>query len=41
MESGVPHKQEVIQTTSNVFWTMQLARNISKDDEQHFPRITP
>ena len=33
MEGHIPEKQRTIQTTSDVFWTMQLARNISKDDE--------
>ena len=41
MESSFLNKQEIIQTISHVLWIMQLIRNISKDDEQHFLRITP
>ena len=37
MEGSFSDKQEIIQTASNVFQTMQLARNFSKDDEQHIP----
>ena len=40
IESSFLNKQEFIQTTSHVLWTVQLTRNISKDDEQHFLRIT-
>ena len=36
MEGSFPDKQRVIWATSNVFWIMQLARNIPKDDEQYF-----
>ena len=35
MEGHILDQQETIQTTSNVFWTMQLARNLPKDDEQY------
>ena len=33
MEDSFPDEQRVIQATSDVFWTMQLTRNIPKDDE--------
>jgi len=41
MESSFSDEQGFIQTTDHVLWTVQLARNISKDDEQHFLGITP
>ena len=41
MKGSFPNKQRVIQTTSDVFWTMQLTSDISKDDEQYFLEITP
>ena len=41
MESSFPDKQRIVQTASNVFWIMQLTRDISEDDEQHLLRITP
>ena len=40
MEGCVPNQQGTIQTSSDVLQTMQFARNISKNDEQHFPGIT-
>ena len=40
MKSGFPHKQRVIRTPSDIFWTMQFTRNIPKNDEQHCPRTT-
>ena len=40
MEGSLSDKQRIIQTTSDVFWTTQLTRNISKNDEQYFPGIT-
>ncbi len=40
MEGSFPDKQEIIQTASDVFQTMQLTRNILENDEQHFPRTT-
>ena len=40
MEGRVPNQQGTIQTLSDVLWTMQFARNISKDDEQYFLGIT-
>ena len=40
MEGSFPDKQEIIQTTSNVFQTTQLTRNIPENDEQHFPGTT-
>ena len=40
MEGHIPNQQGTIQTLRDVLWTMQFTRNISKDDEQHFPRIT-
>ena len=33
MEGSFSDEKKIIQTTSNVFWTMQLTRNISKNDE--------
>jgi len=33
MKGCILDKQRTIQTTSDVLWAMQLARNISKDDE--------
>ena len=41
IESHLLDKQRSIQTTSHVFWTMQLARNIPKNDEQYIQGITP
>ena len=35
MESHVFNQQGIIRTASDVFRTMQLARDISMDDEQH------
>ena len=40
MEGRFLDKQEIIQTASDVFQTMQLARNIPENDEQHFPGVT-
>ena len=40
MESRIPNQQRIIRTTSYVFWVIQLARNIPKNNEQHFPRAT-
>ena len=40
MEGCILNQQGIIQTTSNIFWTMQLARNLSKDDEQCVLGIT-
>ena len=37
-KSHIPDQQGTIRTSSDVFWTVQLARNVSKDDEQYFPR---
>ena len=33
MESSFSNKQRIIQTASNVFQTMQIARNILEDDK--------
>ena len=41
MESSIPNKQEIIWTTSNVFWIVQFIWNIPKDNEQYLLRITP
>ena len=38
MESGLFDKQRTIQTKNDVLWTMQLARNISTDDDKYLPR---
>ena len=40
MESSFFDEQRIIQATSDVFWVMQLTRNILKDNEQYFLRIT-
>ena len=40
MEGYILDKQRTIQTSSNVLQTMQFTRNLSKNDEQHFPEIT-
>ena len=40
MEGYIFNKQRIIQTMSHVFWAMQLTRNISKNDEQHFLGVT-
>ena len=41
MESCISNQQGTIQTSSDVFWTMQLTGNISKDDEQYCLRTAP
>ena len=38
MESGIPNEQRIIQTRINILLIMQLARNISKNDEQYISR---
>ena len=40
MEGGFPYEQRTIRTPSDVLWIIQFTRNISKNDEQHFPRTT-
>ena len=35
MEGSISDKKRLIQTSGDVFWTMQLTRNISIDDEQY------
>jgi len=40
MEGRIPNQQRTIRTSSDVLQTMQLVRNLSKNDEQHFPGIT-
>ena len=40
MEGCIPNQQRTIQTSSDVLWTMQLARDLSKNNEQHFLEIT-
>ena len=40
MEGHIPNQQKTIQTSSDILWTMQLARNLSKNDEQYFLGIT-
>ena len=35
MESSILNKQKTIQIQSNVFWIIQLTRNISKNDKQY------
>jgi len=41
MKSSFPDKQGAIQTTSDVFQTMQFTGNIPENDKQHFLRVTP
>ena len=38
IESSVSNEQEIIWAKIDVFWTIQLTRNISIDDEQYIPR---
>ena len=38
MEGCIFDKQRAIQTSSNVFWTLQLLRNIPMNDEQYILR---
>ena len=38
MESGFFDKQRIIQTSSDVLWTLQFSRNIPMNDEQYSPR---
>ena len=38
MESGILDKQRTIQTESNIFQTIQLTRNILKNNAKYFPR---
>ena len=40
MEGHIPNQQKTIQTSSDVLWTMQLAKNLSKNNEQYFLGIT-
>ena len=40
MEGCILNQQRTIRISSDVLQTMQLTRNISKDDEQHFLGIT-
>ena len=40
MEGRISHEQRTIRTLSDVLWTMQFTRDIPKNDEQYFPRIT-
>ena len=40
MEGHIPNKQRTIQTSNDVLQTMQLTKNLSKNDEQHFLKIT-
>ena len=40
MEGRIPHEQRTIRTPSDVFRTIQFARNIPKNNEQYFLRIT-
>ena len=40
MEGHIPHQQRTVQTSSDVLWIMQFARNVPKDDKQHFLRVT-
>ena len=39
MEGRIPDQQRIIRAASNVLWTVQLAGNVSKNDEQYFLRI--
>jgi len=38
MKDSLLNKQRLIQISSDVFWTLQLIRNLSKDDEQYILR---
>ena len=40
MESSLFGNKRLIQTSSDVFWTIQFARDILKNDEQYSPRTT-
>jgi len=40
MEGCILNEQGTIQATSHVFWAMQFARNISKDNKQYLLRVT-
>ena len=39
IENSIINEQRTIQTQSDVFWVIQLIRNISKDNEQYILRI--
>ena len=39
MESGLFNKQRTIQTIDHILWTVQLTRNVPKNDEQHIQRV--
>ena len=39
MKNSFPDEQEIIQATDYIFQTMQLTRNIPKDNKQHIQRI--
>ena len=39
IEDSISDKQRIIQTKSNILWTIQLVWNISIDNEQYIPRI--
>ena len=40
MKGYILNKQRTIQTTGHILWTVQFTRNILKDDEQYFLRVT-
>ena len=40
MEGHISNEQRAIRTTGHIFQTMQFTKNISKDDEWYFLRIT-
>ena len=37
MESGIFSKQGTTQAKTNLFWIMQLVRNVSKNNEHYIP----
>ena len=40
MEDSIYNEQRAIQTKSNVFWIIQLAENVPKNNEQHIQRTS-
>ena len=40
MEGCILNKQETIQTTSHILWTVQFTGDVPEDDEQYLLRVT-
>ena len=40
MEGRIPDQQRIVQTLSDILWTVQLTGNFSIDDKQYFSRTT-